>query len=184
MGWRVRKSIKLGKHTKLNLNKNSFSISTGVKGARATLNNKGKVTRTLGIPGTGVYNTKQYNLNKNIAQANKSRAMNYLSFESFLTLDEMQCLKTPSKITLSVVIGIFFTIVGFIFFPCIFLALIFLGYGLFQMLINKDYKFALKMGMANSNYKKGNIINARWWINGALKTKPNHPVALKILELI
>lgn len=64
MGWRMRKSIKLGKNTRLNLNKKGFSVSTGAKGARVTVNNKGKVTRTVGIPGTGIYNTKQFDLNK------------------------------------------------------------------------------------------------------------------------
>ena len=62
MGWRFRRSIKIGKHTRLNLGKKGMSISTGVKGARVTVNNKGRVTRTVGIPGTGIYNTKQYKL--------------------------------------------------------------------------------------------------------------------------
>ncbi|MCR3760424.1 DUF4236 domain-containing protein [Clostridium felsineum] len=187
MGWRVRKSIKLGKNTKLNLNKKSFSVSTGTKGARVTLNNKGKATRTFGIPETGIYNTKQYDLNQNqkVYKNNmKINAINYGSFESLLTLNEMQCLKTPSKIILSVVIGIILAIVGVIFLPCMLLALIFLGYGLFEMVINKDYKFAFKMSIANLNYKKGNIMRARGLVNRALKIKPNHPVALKILELI
>lgn len=69
MGWRVRKSIKLGRNTRLNINKKGFSVSTGVKGARVTVNNKGKVTRTVGIPGTGIYNTKQYDLNKKKKQS-------------------------------------------------------------------------------------------------------------------
>jgi hypothetical protein len=44
MGLRFRKSIKLGKHTRLNLNKKSFGVSFGGKGARFTLNSKGRRT--------------------------------------------------------------------------------------------------------------------------------------------
>ncbi|KHD34422.1 hypothetical protein NL50_17245 [Clostridium acetobutylicum] len=189
MGWRVRKSIKLGKNTRLNIGKKGFSVSTGTKGARVTVNNKGKLTRTVGIPGTGIYNTKQYDLNKKqkVDKKNmqvKHPVMNYSSLESLLTLDERQCFKTPLRITLSVVAGVVCVIVGVAFLPIIFLGLILLIYGLFKMATSKDYKFAFKMSMANSNYRKGDIRNTRWWINGALKTKPNHPVALKILELI
>lgn len=54
MGLRFRKSIKLGKHTRLNLNKKSFGVSFGGKGARFTLNSKGRRTSTFGIPGTGL----------------------------------------------------------------------------------------------------------------------------------
>lgn len=190
MGWRARKSIKLGKNTRLNLNKKGFSISTGTKGARVTVNNKGKVTRTVGIPGTGIYNTKQYDLNKKQksskknTQVNKQPLVNYRSLESFITLDERQCFRTPLKITLSVVAGVVCVIVGVAFLPILFLGLILLIYGLFKMATSKEYKFAFKMSMANSNYRKGNIRSARWWVNKALKIKPNHPVALKILELI
>lgn len=54
MGLRFHKSIKLGKHTRLNLNKKSFGVSFGGKGARFTLNSKGRRTSTFGIPGTGL----------------------------------------------------------------------------------------------------------------------------------
>ena len=43
MGFSFRKSIKLGKHTKLNISKSGVSVSTGVKGARVSVNNKGKI---------------------------------------------------------------------------------------------------------------------------------------------
>lgn len=54
MGLRFHKSIKLGKLLKLNINKNSISISAGVKGAHVTINNKGKKTASVGLPGTGL----------------------------------------------------------------------------------------------------------------------------------
>lgn len=57
MGWRYRKSVKILPGVKLNLNKNSTSVSIGGKGHHTTINSKGKVTRTIGVPGTGLYHT-------------------------------------------------------------------------------------------------------------------------------
>lgn len=78
MGLRFRKSIKLGKHTRLNLNKKSFGVSFGRKGARFTLNSKGRRTSTFGIPGTGLsYTTtsggKKKSCSKSKAKGRKVR---------------------------------------------------------------------------------------------------------------
>lgn len=54
MGLRFRKSIKLGKHARLNLNKKSFGVSVGGKGARYSVNSSGRRTKSIGIPGTGL----------------------------------------------------------------------------------------------------------------------------------
>ena len=54
MGLRFRKSIKLGKNTRLNVGKKSVGISTGVKGARVSFNSSGRRTKSVGIPGTGL----------------------------------------------------------------------------------------------------------------------------------
>lgn len=58
MGLRFRKTIKLGKFLKLNINKGSISLSAGVKGAHVTVNNKGKKTASVGIPGSGLSYSK------------------------------------------------------------------------------------------------------------------------------
>ncbi|MGO1044500.1 DUF4236 domain-containing protein [Clostridioides difficile] len=62
MGFKFRKSINLGGGLKLNINKNSVSVSGGVKGARVSVNSKGKATTTLGVPGTGLYYQETTNL--------------------------------------------------------------------------------------------------------------------------
>lgn len=54
MGLRFRKSIKLGKNAKLNINKKSVGMSVGGKGARYTVNSSGRRTKSVGIPGTGL----------------------------------------------------------------------------------------------------------------------------------
>lgn len=55
MGLRFRKSVSILPGVRLNLGKQSASISVGVPGFRKTINTKGQVTTTVGIPGTGIY---------------------------------------------------------------------------------------------------------------------------------
>lgn len=62
MGFMLRKSIKLGKHTKLNISKSGLGISTGVKGARVGINAKGKAYVSGGKD--GIYYRKQLSSNK------------------------------------------------------------------------------------------------------------------------
>ena len=50
MGFNFRKSINLGGGLKLNLGKKSVGISAGVKGARVSVNSKGRKSATLSIP--------------------------------------------------------------------------------------------------------------------------------------
>ena len=61
MGLRLRKSIKLGKHTRLNLSKSGVGVSTGVKGFRVGVGPKG-VRTTASIPGTGISHTTQHSM--------------------------------------------------------------------------------------------------------------------------
>jgi tetratricopeptide (TPR) repeat protein len=54
MGFRLYKSVKLGKGVRLNLSKTGVGISAGVPGARYSVHSSGRTTRTVGVPGTGV----------------------------------------------------------------------------------------------------------------------------------
>lgn len=54
MGIRFRKSMKIAPGVRLNFGKNSIGVSAGVKGARVSVNSKGRVTKTLSVPGTGL----------------------------------------------------------------------------------------------------------------------------------
>lgn len=72
MGLNFRKSINILPGVKLNLSKSGVGISTGVKGARVSLNSKGQARTTLGIPGTGIYYTKQVNA-KRVAKEAKEK---------------------------------------------------------------------------------------------------------------
>ena len=54
MGWRFRKSIKILPGVRVNFGLRSSSISFGGKGFRTTYSSTGRVTRSVGIPGTGL----------------------------------------------------------------------------------------------------------------------------------
>lgn len=65
MGLRFRKSITLCKGVKLNFGKTGMSVSIGGKGYHKTINTKGQVTTSVGIPGTGIYYTDTKRLGNN-----------------------------------------------------------------------------------------------------------------------
>lgn len=79
MGLRFRKSIKIAPGLKINLNKNSISATVGTKGARYTINSKGKKTATVGVPGTGMSYTAssgssvKHSIANNINQSRDSK---------------------------------------------------------------------------------------------------------------
>ena len=54
MGFRFRKSFKIAPGVKVNFNKKSTGVTFGGKGFHYTVNSKGKRTKTVGIPGTGL----------------------------------------------------------------------------------------------------------------------------------
>ena len=53
-----RKSKKFGP-VRITASKSGLSTSVGVKGLRVSANSKGQVRRTVSVPGTGIYDTKQ-----------------------------------------------------------------------------------------------------------------------------
>ena len=54
MGFTFRKSIKLGKHIRLNVGKNGVGVSVGGKVLRLNRSATGKTSATVRIPGTGI----------------------------------------------------------------------------------------------------------------------------------
>ena len=73
MGLNFRKSISLGKGLKLNLSKSGPSVSFGKSGFRQSINLKGQARTTVGIPGTGIYYTKNTNV-KNVVSGLTGKA--------------------------------------------------------------------------------------------------------------
>ncbi len=62
MAFRFKKSIKILPGVKVNLNKDSISMSVGPRGAKVTVNSKGGMRQTAGLPGTGLSVTSYENL--------------------------------------------------------------------------------------------------------------------------
>jgi predicted negative regulator of RcsB-dependent stress response len=54
MGFRFRKSVKIMPGLRLNFSKSGVGLSAGVRGARVSINSRGRMTRSVGIPGTGI----------------------------------------------------------------------------------------------------------------------------------
>ncbi|WP_315105357.1 DUF4236 domain-containing protein [uncultured Microbacterium sp.] len=63
MGFKVRKSIKIAPGVRLNVSSKNIGVSAGVRGARVSVNTNGRMTRTVGIPGTGISHTKSSSIN-------------------------------------------------------------------------------------------------------------------------
>lgn len=78
MGFRFKKSISLVPGIKLNLGKTGMSISAGMPGFRKTFHTSGRVTTSIGIPGTGLYYVDTQNPKKqsdqDFCQSNVGRA--------------------------------------------------------------------------------------------------------------
>ncbi len=66
MAWRFRRSMRLPGGFRLNVSKNGLGYSWGFRGFRIGRDNRGRVVRTLSVPGTGLYN-RQY-LSKAVSQ--------------------------------------------------------------------------------------------------------------------
>lgn len=67
MALRFRKRIKLCKGLSINLSKKSIGFSAGTKGAHLSLNSKGRRTKSVGIPGTGISYTTEKGGNKKMS---------------------------------------------------------------------------------------------------------------------
>jgi len=58
MGFQARKSFKVMPGVRMTVSKGGISTSAGVRGARVTRTASGRVTRTVGVPGSGMSHTK------------------------------------------------------------------------------------------------------------------------------
>lgn len=62
MSLRFRRSITLIPGVRLNFSKSAIGLSVGVPGARVSINSKGDMYTSAGIPGTGLYNVERTSL--------------------------------------------------------------------------------------------------------------------------
>ncbi len=71
MRFKFRKSFKIAPGVKVNFNKKSTGVTFGGKGIHYTVNSKGQRTKSVGIPGTGLYYTET-NTSKKKQKSNKT----------------------------------------------------------------------------------------------------------------
>ena len=76
MGFRFRRSFKIAPGLKVNFNKNSVGLTAGTRGAHYTINSKGKRTKSVGIPGTGLSYTETTGGTKSSNNTSKSSSSN------------------------------------------------------------------------------------------------------------
>ncbi len=79
MGLRFRKSVSLFPGVKLNFGTTGMSVSTGVPGFRKTFHTSGRVTTSVGIPGTGLYYVDTKNTKKQPDQRSSHMQSNRLA---------------------------------------------------------------------------------------------------------
>ena len=78
MGLKFRKSIKIAPGIRMNISKSGIGFSAGVKGARISVNSKGRVTKTVSIPGTGI----SYSENSTIKNTEKKTPKTIYEYSS------------------------------------------------------------------------------------------------------
>lgn len=71
MAVRFRKSIKIAPGVRFNINKKSVGLTIGGKGAKYTVNSRGRRTATVGLPGTGLSYSQTSNSKKRKTKATR-----------------------------------------------------------------------------------------------------------------
>ncbi len=80
MGVSYKKTKRIGKNTRLNVGKKSVGISTGVKGARVSVNSKRGVRFNLSIPGTGFRYSRKVKLGGGVVGAFFAMIFNFFYY--------------------------------------------------------------------------------------------------------
>ena len=96
MGLRFRKSITLCKGVRLNVGKTGVSISSGIPGFRRTIHSSGRVTTSIGIPGTGIYYVDTKNPNKDKSTA-KQKQLNQTPAYTWQPKDSSTPIAPPTE---------------------------------------------------------------------------------------
>lgn len=129
---RFRRSFKIAPGVKFNLNKNSTSITFGKRGMHYTVNSKGTTTKTIGIPGTGLYYTDTQKINK----SNKINTNNSTSSYTINNVPNNNTKKNTNKEF--ILKRIWFIILMLFLVP---------PFGLFLMWYYKEWHLAIKLSV-------------------------------------
>lgn len=95
MGLRFRKSVKICKGVKINFNKNSWGISVGSKGYGYSFNSKGRQSKHIGIPGTGLSYTSSNSPKKNYNKTQKQSTIHHTTIRLHMDDDGKMVFSYP-----------------------------------------------------------------------------------------
>lgn len=120
MGWRFRKSVKIAPGVRVNFGKKSTSVSVGGKGYRKTFSSTGKVTTSVGIPGSGLSYVTTENTKKKQSGTNKQNSSAYStqkkpSAKSYRTCGTILQILAPVLFVLSLMLALVMPVVGIVF---------------------------------------------------------------------
>lgn len=71
MGFVARKTFKVIPGVRMTVSKSGISASAGVPGARVSKSTSGRTTRTVGVPGSGMYHTKSWSSGRSSSQSRR-----------------------------------------------------------------------------------------------------------------
>lgn len=96
MGFRFFRRMKIGSGLSVNMSKSGPSLSFGPRGAKITVGSHG-IRQTAGIPGTGLYYTKEQGWGSHRGSKNAAHTENTVSTDKSLTLGFFKRLITPEN---------------------------------------------------------------------------------------
>lgn len=84
MSLRFRRSIKILPGVRLNFSKSTMGLSLGVPGARISVNTRGDVYTSAGIPGTGIYSVERTSLRKGRGRKRSAKNLEPVTLTEFV----------------------------------------------------------------------------------------------------
>lgn len=185
MGLSFRKSIKIGKNTRINFSKlGGIGISTGVKGARVSVNQKG-VRTTVGKDGLQYRKDYSFKQNKTVNKQKTIQNSVVNDYDKSVVADlNYNRPKTSDKIIKWLGISIVLLILGLIFPPILILALPAIIYDIGLMIFNKEFRSACMSQKATEYYKKGEYGKSKVYCYKALKLFENNISAKNLISTL
>lgn len=109
MGLRFRKSVKIAPGVRLNLNKNSTSVSFGGKGAHYTVSSNGRRTASVGIPGTGISYSASTSSGKGGKAGDRQPIFSFAFNASCSTPEKFTCASSAASFSHAGMLSVFLT---------------------------------------------------------------------------
>ncbi|WP_297429279.1 DUF4236 domain-containing protein [Clostridium sp.] len=185
MGLSFRKSIRIGKNTRINFSKTGgIGLSTGTKGARVSINQKG-IRTTVGKG--GLQYRKDYSFKQNKERNQQSiveKPVVNIYDESIVADLNFSRPRISPKIVKWLGISLLLLFASIFFPPIAILGLFSIIYDLGLMIFNREFKSSCMSQMAVDHYKKGEYEKSKYYCNKALKLFKGNTSAQKLIDIL